>query len=205
MLKKLLLVTVCLILAGATYAAEPTAGKLECAPKTTSSGCILRWDFVRAPRGFYQVEYLDENSLDWHAMGRPYDSFQTHSQPVPAARLYRVRGCDDEMMVRSCVSSSVQWAISRPAADEIPEFLVDGNGVEMHILKNAPESVQVAQYNVYRLVQLLDRIPDISKLPPMTEPRAYGGTGAGRSDDYQILKGIYENYRERHRQATRID
>jgi hypothetical protein len=97
----------------------------------------------------------------------------------------------------------VQWAIVRPAMEDIPDYLVDGNGVEMHIAKNAPESVQRAQYNVYRLVQLLDRIPDLSRLPPMTPPRMPGAPLAEASDDDQIVIGIYENYAERRRQAIR--
>jgi hypothetical protein len=97
--------------------------------------------------------------------------------------------------------STVQWAIARPATEDIPDFLVDGNGVEMHIAKNAPESVQLAQYNVYRLVQLLDRIPDLSRLPPMTKPQLAGTALAGAGSDEQILTGIYENYTERRNRA----
>ena len=175
----------------------------ECVPRYNGSGCSIRWDFTHSPRAYVQVEYLDEHSLQWRAVGQPYEALHTRSEPVQAARLYRVRGCDDAAVKRNCATSTVQWAIARPATKDIPDFLVDGNGVEMHVAKSAPEFVQIAQYNVYRLVQLLDRIPDLSKLPPMTRPRVADATPAGMSDDDQILLGIYENYTERRTRALR--
>ena len=175
----------------------------DCAPLANESGCSIEWDFTRSPRAYFRVEYLDENSLQWRAAGQAYDALRTRSEPVRGGRLYRVRGCDDPAVQRNCSFSTVQWAIVRPAMEDIPDYLVDGNGVEMHIAKNAPESVQRAQYNVYRLVQLLDRIPDLSRLPPMTPPRMPGAPLAEASDDDQIVIGIYENYAERRRQAIR--
>ena len=183
--------------------ADVAASTVECVARSGESGCSIQWDFTRSPRAYFQVEYLDENSLQWRALGQPYDALHTRSEPVQAARLYRVRGCDDAAARLNCTLSTVQWAIARPATEDIPDFLVDGNGVEMHIAKNAPASVQVAQYNVYRLVQLLDRIPDLSKLPPMTEPRMAGTGLVEVGSDEQILTGIYENYTERRNRALR--
>jgi hypothetical protein len=205
MFKYLLAALVCTVPAAVLAAAEFSPGTVECVPQSNGSACSIQWDFVQAPRAFYQVEYLDENSLKWRALGRPYGSFHTRSEPVPAARLYRVRGCDDESVQRNCVSSKVHWAILRPPVDEIPDYLVDGSGVEMHIAKSAPVDVQIAQYNVYRLIQLLDRVPDMSRLPPMTRPRAGRVSVAGQGDDYQILAGIYENYSARREQAISDD
>ena len=205
MIRKLLLTFVCVMPGAAAAGTGNAIGKADCAPQSRGFACEIRWDFTQAPRGFYQVEFLDETSRSWRALGRPYGAFHTRSGPVRPARLYRVRGCDDEFMTRNCVESSVQWAIARPAADRIPEFLVDGNGVEMHIVKSAPAGVQIAQYNVYRLVQLLDRIPDLSKLPPMTKPTATAVSGLGHEEDFLILSGIYENYSERRQRAIRTD
>jgi hypothetical protein len=202
---KLLLIIVCVVAAAHAMAAEQVPGRAECAPKSGASVCALQWDFALAPRGFYQVEYLNENSLKWQAVGQPYSALHKNSGPVPVARLYRVRGCDDEAMHRNCVHSTVHWAVSRPAVDDIPDFLVDGYGIEMHVLKGAPASVQIAQYNVYRLIQLLDRIPDLSKLPPMTAPPAWQGLAAGRDGDLETLTGIYENYRARRQLAMQKD
>ena len=189
----------------AATAAETPAGRATCTPQSKGSACAIRWDFVQAPRGYYQVEYLDENSLVWRAFGRPYSAFHARSEPVQPERLYRVRACDDEAMTRRCVGSTVQWAIARPKSNQIPEVLVDGNGVEMNVVKSAPNDVQIAQYNVYRLVQLLDRIPDLSGFPPMTKPRATNETSVSLDDDYLILSGIYENYSERRQRAIRKD
>ena len=194
---KILVAAVAAIAPGAGLSAADNAdATADCVPQANESGCSIEWDFTRSPRAYFQVEYLDENSLQWRATGRPYDALRTRSEPVEGARLYRVRGCDDAAVQRNCTLSTVQWAIARPPIEDIPDYLVDGNGVEMHVAKNAPESVQVAQYNVYRLVQLLDRIPDLSRLPPMTPPGM-----AGTSDDDPIVTGIYENYTERRRQA----
>jgi hypothetical protein len=194
---KILVAAVAAIAPGAGLSAADNAdATADCVPQANESGCSIEWDFTRSPRAYFQVEYLDENSLQWRATGRPYDALRTRSEPVEGARLYRVRGCDDAAVQTNCTSSTVQWAIARPPIEDIPDYLVDGNGVEMHVAKNAPESVQVAQYNVYRLVQLLDRIPDLSRLPPMTPPGM-----AGTSDDDPIVTGIYENYTERRRQA----
>lgn len=178
-------------------AADVAEGSAECVAHSKGAGCSIQWDFTRSPRAYVQVEYLDENSLQWRALGQPYDAVHTRSEPVPAARLYRVRGCEDAAVKRNCALSTVQWAIARPPMDEIPDYLVDGNGVEMHIAKSAPEAVQIAQYNVYRLIQLLDRISDTSRLPPMTRPGFNGASTEANSDDEQILRGIYENYTER--------
>ncbi len=186
-------------------AADVADATAECVPQANESGCSIEWDFTRSPRAYFRVEYLDENSWQWRATGQAYDALRTRSEPVEDAKLYRVRGCDDAALQRNCILSTVQWAIARPAVADIPGYLVDGNGVEMHIAKNAPESVQLAQYNVYRLVQLLDRIPDLSRLPPMTPPRTAGTPLANARDDDQIVTGIYENYTERRRQAIRAD
>jgi hypothetical protein len=199
---KILVAAVAAIAPGAGLnAADNADATADCVPQANESGCSIEWDFTRSPRAYFRVEYLDENSLQWRATGQPYDALRTRSEPVEGARLYRVRGCDDAALQRNCVLSTVQWAIARPAVEDIPGYLVDGNGVEMHIAKNAPESVQLAQYNVYRLVQLLDRIPELSRLPPMTPPRTGGTPLAEASDDDPIVTGIYENYTERRRQA----
>ena len=108
-------------------------------------------------------------------------------------------------MKRNCAGSSVQWAISWPAPEEMPDYLVDGYGTRMQIVKSAPYDVQVAQYNVYRLVQLLDRIPDVSKLPPMTEPNDLLSDGTDAEAAMAILAGIYVNYSERRRRAGDAD
>jgi hypothetical protein len=205
MIRKLLLIFVCVIPGAAATGTEDTIGKADCVSQSRGSACEIQWDFTRAPRGFYQVEFLDEGSLSWRALGRPYNAFHTRSESVKPARLYRVRGCDDEAMTSRCVASTVQWAIARPKTDKIPEVLVDGNGVEMHVVKSAPSEVQIAQYNVYRLVQLLGRIPDLSKFPPMTKPQPPNGPVFGRHDDYAILSGIYENYNERRQRALQMD
>ena len=203
---KMLIVAVAAIAPGAGInAADVAQGSAECVPQSNGPGCSIRWDFTGSPRAYFQVEYLDENSLKWRTVGQPYDALRTSSEPVQAARLYRVRGCDDATVQRNCLVSTVMWAIARPTTDDIPDYLVDGNGVEMHIAKNAPEHVQIAQYNVYRLVQLLDRIPDLSRLPPMTPPRTAGTAFADASDDDPIVTGIYENYTERRRQALRAE
>lgn len=199
---KMLIAAVAAIAPGAGLnAAEVAESSAECAAQANGPGCTIRWDFSGAPRAYFQVEYLDENSLQWRAAGQAYDALRTRSEPVQPARLYRVRGCDDASVKRNCTWSTVQWAIEHPAMEDIPDYLVDGNGVEMHIAKNAPENVQLAQYNVYRLVQLLDRVPDPSSLPPMTRPRAAHASADEMTDDEQILLGIYENYTERRRQA----
>ena len=203
---KMLILTLAAVAPGAGInAAEVVTGAAECVAPSNGAGCSIQWDFTRSPRAYVQVEYLDENSLQWRAAGQPYDALRTSSDPVQGARLYRVRGCDDATVQRNCTVSTVLWAIARPAKADIPDYLVDGNGVEMHISKNAPENVQIAQYNVYRLVQLLDHIPDLSRLPPMTPPRTAGTALAEASDDDPIVTGIYENYTERRRQALRAD
>lgn len=186
-------------------AADVAQSSAECAPQSNGQGCSIRWDFTSSPRAYFQVEYLDENSLKWRTVGQPYDALRTRSEPVQAARLYRVRGCDDATVKRNCTWSTVQWAIAHPDLEDIPDYLLDGNGVEMHIAKNAPDNVQIAQYNVYRLVQLLDRVTDASSLPPMTRPQGDHASADSMSDDEQILLGIYENYTERRRQAQRTD
>lgn len=203
--RKLITVLLFVAIGAEITAAEFSPASAECVPHANGSACSIQWDFVQAPRAFYQVEYLDENSLKWRALGQPYESVHTRSKPVPAARLYRVRGCDDHAVRRNCVSSTVHWAIVRPVAEEIPDFVVDGYGVEMHIAKDAPMAIQLAQYNVYRLVQLLDRVPDLSRLPPMTKPEAEQLSATGRIDDYQILAGVYANYSERRNKAARDD
>lgn len=203
MFKKLIVALAAIAPGVVLNAAETPAATVECVPKAGNAGCSIQWDFLQQPRAYFQVEYLDDSSMQWRAFGRPYDSVRTSSEPVPAARLYRVRGCDDATVRRNCVTSTVQWAIARPTPEEIPDYLVDGNGVEMQIAKNAPETVQIAQYNVYRLVQLLDRIQDLSKLPPMTQPGTGAHSVSGASEDEQILAGIYENYTERRRLAIR--
>jgi hypothetical protein len=205
MFKTLLTAAFCVTAITTSMADDNPVGRAFCAPHQKSSACAIQWDFVAAPRGFYQVEYLDEHSLTWRTSGSPYSAFHSRSQPVQPERLYRVRGCDDEAMSRHCVASTVQWAIARPKTDEIPQVLVDGNGHEMYVVKSAPKEVQIAQYNVYRLVQLLDRIPDLSQLPPMTKPQVPNGPVAGYNEDYNILSGIYENYSERRRQAIHVD
>ena len=182
-------------------AGEFIAGTAECKREDASSDCSIQWDFAQAPRAYVQVEYLDENSSQWQPSGQPYGPVHTRSKPLPPAKLYRVRGCDDPAVQRNCVSSTVHWAVARPPVEEIPDYLVDGNGVEMHIVKNAPEAVQIAQYNVYRLIQLLDRIPDLSELPPMTKPRTVGTPLGDPGGEEQVLTGIYENYTERRRQS----
>jgi hypothetical protein len=203
---KMLIAAVAAIAPGAgTNAAEVEQNSAECIPQGNAPGCSIQWDFSRSPRAHFQVEYLDENSLQWRATGRAYDALRTRSEPVQPARLYRVRGCDDAAVKRNCTWSTVQWAIARPATEDIPDYLVDGNGVEMHIAKNAPENVRLAQYNVYRLVQLLDRVPDPSSLPPMTRPRIADTSADGMSDDEEILLGVYENYTERRAQAQRSE
>lgn len=180
-------------------------GDLYCDRKTHESDCKLRWDFSQAPRAYVQVQRLDSDSGNWSPVGQPYESVRRKSNRVEGARLYRTIACDDPDVKRNCVSSRVQWAISRPAIDQIPEYLVDGDGVQMHISKDAPEDVQIAQYNVYRLIQLLDRIDDVSSLPPMTEPEvtdsALSPGGTSLSDDDQVLAGVYQNYRERRQRA----
>ena len=70
---------------------------------------------------------------------------------------------------------------------------------------NIDRSQVFAVYNVYRLVQLLDRIPDPSKLPPMTKPTPTAMSGLNHEEDYLILSGIYENYRERRQRAIHSD
>ncbi len=197
MFKKLIAALAPIAMGAALNAAEAPPATAECVRQAGSTGCSIRWDFLQQPRAYFQVEYLDDAAMQWRAYGQAYDSVRTSSEPVPAGRLYRVRGCDDATVRRNCLTSTVQWAIARPAPDEIPDYLVDGNGVEMQIVKNAPESVQIAQYNVYRLIQLLDRIPDLSRMPPMTKPGTGSLAVSGPSEDQQILAGIYENYTER--------
>lgn len=181
------------------------AGDLYCDREAHESACRLRWDFSQAPRAYVQVQELDADSGNWSPVGQPYESMRTKSNRVEGARLYRTIACDDPDIKRNCVSSRVQWAISRPTIDQIPEYLVDGDGIRMHISKGAPEDVQIAQYNVYRLIQLLDRIDDVSSLPPMTEPEvadsALSPGGRSLSDDDKVLAGVYQNYRERRQQA----
>jgi hypothetical protein len=181
--------------------ADTVPGQAACVAQENGRGCAIGWDFVRSPRAFYQVEYLDERSLRWKKLGKPYSALHNHSEPVPGARLYRVRGCDDQTMRRNCAGSTVQWAISRPAPEAMPDHLLDGSGTEMQISKSAPYEVQVAQYNVYRLVQLLDRVSDLSELPPMSRPSEVPLWDDQEQTDQQILAGIYENYSERRRQA----
>jgi hypothetical protein len=203
---KMLIMAVAAIAPGPEInAADVAQASAECVPQSNGPDCSIRWDFTGSPRAYFQVEYLDENSLKWRTVGQPYDALRTRSEPVQAARLYRVRGCDDATVKRNCTWSTVQWAIAHPDTEDIPDYLLDGNGVEMHIAKNAPDNVQIAQYNVYRLVQLLDRVPDPSSLPPMTRPQSGHASADSMSDDEQILLGIYENYTERRRQAQRGD
>lgn len=89
----------------------------------------------------------------------------------------------------------------------MPEFLVDSTGARMHISQSGSPEIQLDQYNVYRLVQLLDQVDEVSALPPVTEPQfspdQYEHSGTPTVDD-QIYTSIYYNYRSRQEQAAPV-
>lgn len=174
------------------------SGVADCDRADHGRACRLGWNFSADPRPYYRVQRLTTEPPEWAnteiLSGDPY----AIGLRVEAGHLYRVVACDDRASTRNCVYSSVQWAIERPTREDMPDYLLDGNGVKMVISKTDDLLSQTDQYNVYRLTQLLDNVTNADLLLPMTKPRISNPYTAvldeSVTDDEMIFTSIYHNY-----------
>jgi hypothetical protein len=188
--------------------AEPPlhSGVADCDRSGHGRACMLGWNFSEDPHPHYRVQRLTTRPQQWVntevMSGDPYAT----GDSVEGGYLYRVAACDDRASTKNCSYSTVQWAIERPTQEEIPDYLLDGDGVKMEISKSDDLLSQTDQYNVYRLIQLLDDVDDVHSLPPMTEPRVSNvdtpTLDDSVTDDDMIFASIYHNY-EMRRKAGR--
>jgi len=174
------------------------SGVADCDRTDHGRICKLGWNFSGDPRQHYRVQRLTTKPQEWVDTeilnANPYAT----GIPVDGGYLYRVAACDDKAAIKNCVYSTVQWAIARPTPEEMPDYLLDGNGVKMVISKTDDLLSQTDQYNVYRLTQLLDDIADVRLLSPMTKPRVSDvdmpTLDDSVTDDDMIFASIYHNY-----------
>lgn len=183
--------------------AEPPlqSGVADCDRSVHGRACMLGWNFSGDPRPHYRVQRLTTKPQQWvNTEILSSDPYAT-GRPVEGGNLYRVAACDDKASTRNCIYSSVQWAIERPTREEMPDYLLDGNGVKMVISKTDDLLSQTDQYNVYRLTQLLDEVADVHLLPPMTKPRISNPDTVvldeSVTEDEMIFTSIYHNYEMR--------
>lgn len=181
----------------------PLAGSVDCENSGGRSFCDLIWDFSQAPRTYVQIQAFDTATQAWKEHGSPYESFLKRSLPLDGGNLYRAVACDDVAMRQNCVSSTVQWSLVWPALHEMPDYLSLSNGSRMYISREAPLEIQIEQYNVYELVRFLDRVEDLTALPPMTERETFGDPRLSPAIDDEasaqdlIYSGIHYNYEAR--------
>ena len=183
--------------------AEPPlrSGVADCDRTDHGRSCTLGWNFSADPRAHYRVQRLNTKPQEWINTEILDDDPYANGVPVDAGHLYRVAACDDKAATKNCAYSTVQWAIERPTREEMPDYLLDGNGVKMVISKTDDLLSQTDQYNVYRLTQLLDDVADARTLPRMTKPRVSDldtpTLDDSVTDDDMILASIYHNYQIR--------
>ncbi len=183
--------------------AEPPlqSGVADCDRNFHGRACMLGWNFSGDPRPHYRVQRLNTKPQEWINTEILNDDPYANGAPVDGGHLYRVAACDDKTATKNCVYSTVQWAIKRPTREEMPDYLLDGNGVKMVISKTDDLLSQTDQYNVYRLTQLLDDVADARSLPPMTKPRVSDQESPALddsvTDDDMIFASIYHNYQIR--------
>lgn len=181
------------------------SGQATCERTDPAGLCRIAWDFSGSPRTFYWVQQFDTETESWKRIGEPaIEPYGASGETVPGGFLYRVLAGNDQNATEECASSSVCWAPVRPkGVDEIPERIPNGRGQQMIVSKNFGLDDQASQYNVYLLVQLLNRI-DLSRMPPMTKPRALSSDPStlDLTDDELINEGVYVNYEAQRAQAA---
>jgi hypothetical protein len=192
-------IILCMLLAAPAMAEPPPAsGQAACDRAVRNGTCKIAWNMTATPRGYYWIQQYDTERAGWRTIGEPStQAWATSKAAVPAGFLYRVQACNDLEGTDDCIGTTLLWAPLHPrSVDEIPAELRDANGIRMTISKDADLAMQTAQYNVYSLVQVAQRI-DLATMPAMTPPpERYPdpSTDSGLSADDLIHAGVYENY-----------
>jgi hypothetical protein len=190
---------VCALLAGPAMADPPEAsGQAACDRGAGDGACHIAWNLSATPRAYYRVQQYDAERADWRSLGETStQAWATSRSTVDGGYLYRVQACNDLEATEDCIGTTLTWAPLHPrSVDEIPAEMVDAHGVAMSVSKNADLAVQTAQYNVYRLVELVQRI-DLARMPAMTPPverRPDPNMDSGLTPDDLIHIGVYDNY-----------
>jgi len=192
-------IILCTLLAAPAMAEPPEAsGQAACDRAVRDGACHIAWNLSATPRAYYWVQQYDSERTEWRSLGEPStQAWTTSKAAVAGGHLYRVHACNDFEATDDCIGTTLIWAPLHPrSVDEIPAEMVDAHGVTMTVSKNADLALQTAQYNVYSLVQVVQRI-DLTTMPAMTPPaerRPDPSTDSGLTPDDLIHVGVYDNY-----------
>jgi len=189
----------CLALSTTAIAQPPQlSGQATCDHVGQDGGYHVAWNLSSTPRSYYWVQQYIPAMQSWRRLGNPVTTpYATSEAAVDQGSFYRVYACNDLDGTQECTSTTLCWVPVRPrSADQIPASMPDGHGQQMVVAKETDLETQTQQYNVYRLVQIVNGI-DLRTMPPMTPPKERSpdpSTESGLTPDDLIHLGVYENY-----------
>ena len=189
-----LLVVVALLFAGPAMTAEDSTLPITRCESAGSGLCRIAWDFPATSRAFYWIEAMDPESSTWRRVAGPFSTRSGVTEDTMAeGRLYRTVGCADALGTRSCLSSTVVWALFHPeSVDAVPEFVDDKRGHKMVVGKKDGPGTQKHVYNLYLMTRLWNGVEDKRSMPSMTEV-PFGSFEQATLDEV-IQHDLYQHY-----------
>lgn len=178
--------------------AEANCSNLDVGPEK----CELSWDMSSSSRTNYKVQALDSLELVWIDLAQASNVKDVGRKHVDSEALYRVLACDDRAFQLNCISSYTAWAPSLIRTDEIPRKMqmleADGNIATVSVAKTADRYVQLTQYNVYLITDLVNRAEQASPnlivdMQPPSEPENQVANSP-RALDHQIMHNVQDVY-----------